>query len=94
MAKPTSTLGRFFSGLAMLYRGFRSVILNLLFIFLILLFLDSLIGEAPVMVQPGSALLLNPDGRPADLCRPSGCTGRRLPRLGHTKSGSPVAGRP
>jgi len=66
MAKPTSTLGRFFSGLAMLYRGFRSVILNLLFIFLILLFLDSLIGEAPVMVQPGSALLLNPDGTLVD----------------------------
>ena len=66
MSAPTSTLGKFLSGLARLYRGFRAVVLNLLFIFLFLLFVASLIGQPPIIVQPGSALLLNPQGMLVD----------------------------
>lgn len=66
MSAPTSTLGKFLSGLARLYRGFRSVILNLLFLFLLLLFVASLIGQPPIIMQPGSALLLNPGGTLVD----------------------------
>ena len=62
MTTPASTLGRFFSSLAKIYRGFRSVILNLLFIFLLLVFVASLIGQPPIIVQRGSALLINPHG--------------------------------
>lgn len=62
MATPTSTLGRFFSGLLKIYRVFRAIILNGLFLFMLLLFFGSLIGQPPIVVQPGSALLVNPDG--------------------------------
>jgi len=62
MTTPASTLGRFFSSLAKIYRGFRSVILNLLFIFLLLVFVASLIGQPPITVQRGSALLISPHG--------------------------------
>lgn len=62
MTTPTSTLGKFFHGLARLYCGLRSVVLNLLFIFLFLVFIGSLIGQPPVIVQRGSALLLNLEG--------------------------------
>ena len=66
MATPTSTPGKFFAGLARLYRVFRSVILNLLFIFLVLVFIGSLIGQPPVVVQRGSALLVDPAGSLVD----------------------------
>ena len=62
MTTPASTLGKFFSSLAKIYRGFRSVILNLLFIFLLLVFVASLIGQPPIIVQRGSALLISPHG--------------------------------
>lgn len=62
MTTPASTLGKFFSSLAKIYRGFRSVILNLLFIFLLLVFVASLIGQPPIIVQRGSALLISPRG--------------------------------
>ncbi len=66
MTTPTSTLGKFFSGLARLYRGLRSVILNLIFISLLLIIVGSLFGEPPIMVQRGSALLINPEGAIVD----------------------------
>lgn len=66
MPSSTSTLGKFLSGLARLYRGLRSAVLNLLFIFLFLLFVASLIGQPPIVIRPGSALLLNPQGTLVD----------------------------
>ena len=62
MTTPTSTLCKFFAGITKVYRGFRSVILNLLFIFLILGLISSFLGQPPVIVERGSALLLNPEG--------------------------------
>jgi protease IV len=66
MTAPTSTLGKFFAGLSKVYRGFRSVILNLLFIFLLLILVGSFFGQPPVIVERGSALLLNPKGTLVD----------------------------
>lgn len=66
MSKPQSTLGKFFSGLAKLYRGFRAVVLNLLFIFIFLIFVGSFLGQPPIVVQSGSALLINPNGTIVD----------------------------
>jgi protease-4 len=66
MTIPTSTLGKFFAGLTKVYRGFRSVILNLLFIALLLILVGSFIGQPPVIVERGSALLLNPKGALVD----------------------------
>ncbi len=66
MSTPTSTLGKFFHGLAMLYRGFRSIILNLLFIIIVLLGIGSMLGQPPVIVETGSALLINPEGTLVD----------------------------
>jgi len=62
MTRATSTLGKFFSALSRIYRVFRAIILNGLFLLLVILFAASLIGEAPFVIQPGSALLVNPDG--------------------------------
>jgi len=66
MSTPTSTLGKFFHGLATLYRGFRSIILNLVFIIIILLGIGSMLGQPPVVVETGSALLINPEGTLVD----------------------------
>jgi len=66
MSKPQSTMGKFFSGLAKLYRGFRAVVLNLLFIFIFLIFIGSFLGQPPIVVQRGSALLINPNGTIVD----------------------------
>jgi len=62
MKKAASTLGKFFYGLIRIYRGFRSVILNLLFILLVLVLVGSFIGQPPIVVQRGSALVINPHG--------------------------------
>ncbi|NBS26577.1 MAG: signal peptide peptidase SppA [Gammaproteobacteria bacterium] len=62
MKKVASTLGKFFYGLTRIYRGFRSVILNLLFILLVLVLVGSFIGQPPIVVQRGSALVINPHG--------------------------------
>ena len=62
MKKAASTLGKFFYGLTRIYRGFRSVILNLLFIFLVLVLVGSFIGQPHIVVQRGSALVINPHG--------------------------------
>ncbi|MDG2175462.1 MAG: signal peptide peptidase SppA [Gammaproteobacteria bacterium] len=66
MTTPASTLGKFFAGLTKVYRGFRSVILNLLFIVLLLILVGSFIGQPAVIVEKGSALLLNPKGALVD----------------------------
>ncbi len=66
MSTPTSTLGKFFHGLARLYRGFRSIILNLLFIIIVLIVIGSMIGQPPLIVEKGSALLINPQGTLVD----------------------------
>ncbi len=66
MSTPTSTLGKFFHGLTRLYRGFRSIILNLLFIIVVLIVIGSMIGQPPLIVEKGSALLINPEGTLVD----------------------------
>ena len=66
MPRPTSTLGKFGHGLAVLYRGFRAVILNLLFLFIVLVLAGSMIGEPPVVVHRGSALVIDPVGALVD----------------------------
>ncbi len=62
MSTPSSTLGKFFHGLARLYRGFRAIILNLVFIIIVLLGIGSMLGQPPVVVETGSALLINSEG--------------------------------
>lgn len=62
MAGYPNPLRRFFNGLLSIYRFIRSVLFNLLFLFLLAVFLGAMIGEPPAIVQPGSALLLNPVG--------------------------------
>src|SRR6056300_981208 len=66
MSTPSSTLGKFFHGLAKLYRGFRAIILNLVFIIIVLLGIGSMLGQPPVVVETGSALLLNSEGTLVD----------------------------
>ena len=62
MAASQSALARFFDGLLGIYRFFRSVLFNLLFLFALLIVFGALMGTPPVMVPPGSALLLDPAG--------------------------------
>jgi len=62
MNKPTSTPGKFLHGLASIYRGFRAIVLNGLFLVALLIVVASLIGQPPVTVQNGSALLLDLNG--------------------------------
>lgn len=62
MAGYKNPLGRFFDGLLRIYRFIRSVLFNLLFLFLLLAFISALVGQPPTVIQPGSALLLNPTG--------------------------------
>ncbi len=60
MAASPSALGRFFGGILSVYRFIRSAIFNILFLILLLGFVIALIGQPPLVVHPGSALLLNP----------------------------------
>jgi protease-4 len=62
MAATPNPLTRFLAGLLLIYRVFRSVILNLLFLFLVLIIVASLGGQPPLQVPAGAALVLNPDG--------------------------------
>jgi protease-4 len=62
MAGQPSALGRFFGGMLAIYRFIRSVLFNLLFLFVLISLLVALMGEPPVIVQNGSALLINPVG--------------------------------
>jgi protease-4 len=62
MAATPSALGRFFGGILRVYRFIRSVILNVLFLLLLLGFIVGLIGQPPLIIHPGTTLLLNPTG--------------------------------
>lgn len=62
MAGTPNPLIRFSSGVLRVYRFFRSVILNLVFIFLVLIVFASLSGSPELVVENDSALLLEPDG--------------------------------
>ncbi|MES2603525.1 MAG: signal peptide peptidase SppA [Pseudomonadota bacterium] len=57
-----SALGRFFGGMLAIYRFIRSVLFNLLFLFVLLMLVVALIGQPPVVIQNNTALLLNPTG--------------------------------
>ena len=63
MAATPSALGRFFGGLLTVYRFIRSTIFNLLFLLVLLGLVVALIGKPPLIVHPGSTLLLNPEGK-------------------------------
>ncbi|MGV3591022.1 MAG: signal peptide peptidase SppA, partial [Gammaproteobacteria bacterium] len=62
MAGTPNPLIRFSSGVLRVYRFFRSVILNLVFLLLLLIVFASLSGPPPLVVGNDSALLLEPDG--------------------------------
>ncbi|HEY0960972.1 MAG TPA: signal peptide peptidase SppA [Pseudomonadales bacterium] len=62
MAGTPNPLVRFSSGVLRVYRLFRSVILNLVFLFLLLVVFASLSGPPPLVIENDSALLLEPDG--------------------------------
>ncbi len=62
MAGPPNPLIRFSSGLLRVYRFFRSVILNLVFLFVLLLVVASLAGPEPLIVEDDSVLILEPKG--------------------------------
>lgn len=62
MAASSNPLLRFFSALLKIYRVFRSVILNLLFLFLVLLIIGSMARQPPLVIPQGAALVLNPSG--------------------------------
>lgn len=62
MATSQSALARFFGGMLGIYRFIRSVMFNLLFLLVLLIVFGALLGTPPVVVQPGSALLVDPAG--------------------------------
>jgi len=62
MATSQSALARFFSGILGIYRFIRAVLFNLVFLLVLLIVFGALIGTPSVVVQPGSALLLDPAG--------------------------------
>jgi protease-4 len=62
MAGTPNPLIRFSSGLLRIYRVFRSIVLNLLFIVLLLILLASLAGQPPLVIQNDSVLILEPEG--------------------------------
>lgn len=62
MAGTPNPLVRFTSGLLWIYRGFRSIILNLLFLLFLVILFSALAGEAPLVIEQDSVLVLAPDG--------------------------------
>ena len=62
MAGTPNPLIRFSSGLLKIYRFFRSVILNLIFLFVLLAVLASLAGPPELVVEDDSVLVLDPSG--------------------------------
>lgn len=62
MAGTPNPLIRFSSGVLRVYRFFRSVILNLLFLFVLILVLASLAGPPPLVIEDDSTLVLEPEG--------------------------------
>ncbi len=62
MAGTPNPLIRFSSGLLRVYRFFRSVILNLIFLFLLLIVVASLSGPPPLVIENDSVLVLAPNG--------------------------------
>ena len=62
MAGTRNPLVRFTSGLLWIYRGFRALILNLLFLFFVLILFSALAGETPLKIEQDSVLVLAPAG--------------------------------
>lgn len=61
--KKSGPIRRLFSGIARIYRGFRAIVLNLLFIFIVTIIAVSMFsGEGEVEVPPTAALVLNLTG--------------------------------
>lgn len=62
MAASSNPLLRFLSALLKIYRVFRSVILNVLFLLLVLLIIASMARQPPLIIPQDAALVLNPSG--------------------------------
>ncbi|MEY4641898.1 MAG: hypothetical protein RLZZ227_1892 [Pseudomonadota bacterium] len=62
MAGSTNPLVRFSSGLLRIYRFFRSAVLNLLFLLLVLIIVSSLAGSPALVIENDSVLIIEPRG--------------------------------
>jgi len=62
MAGTPNPLIRFSSGVLRVYRFFRSVILNILFLLILIFVLASLAGPPPLVIENDSTLVLEPSG--------------------------------
>lgn len=62
MSGTPNPLIRFSSGVLRVYRFFRSVILNLLFLFVLIIVLASLAGPPPLVIDNDSTMILEPAG--------------------------------
>jgi protease-4 len=62
MSGSTNPIVRFFSALLSIFRFFRSVVLNLLFLLFVLLVISALVGQPELIVPQGAALVVNPVG--------------------------------
>ena len=62
MARSTNPIVRFFLALLSIFRYFRSVVLNLLFLLIVLIVAGVFIGQPALIIPQDAALLLNPEG--------------------------------
>jgi protease-4 len=62
MSGSTNPIVRFFSALLSIFRFFRSVVLNLLFLFFVLLIIGALVGRPALIVPRGAAIVVDPAG--------------------------------
>lgn len=62
MPGSTNPIVRFFSALLKIFRFFRAVVLNLLFLFLVLIIVGGIIGQPALVVPQGAAIVVNPAG--------------------------------
>jgi protease-4 len=62
MARSTNPIVRFFSALLSIFRFFRSAVLNLLFLLIVLIVAGAFIGQPALLIPQDAALVLNPEG--------------------------------
>lgn len=62
MSGSTNPLVRFFSALLSIFRFFRSVVLNLLFLLIVLVIVGGLVGQPALVIPQGAAIVVNPAG--------------------------------
>src|SRR5687768_4013249 len=62
MAGSTNPLARFFSALLRIFRLFRSIVLNLLFLFIVLIIVAGIVGQPALVIPQGAAIVVNPEG--------------------------------